>query len=73
MTTSVGALIRFATVDMASVAVNATNGMTVVGATTPLTVRFADSSSKTDEDRIVITTTVTTENRPETAISTTKA
>ena len=46
MTTSVGALIRFATVDMASVAVNATNGMTVVGATTPLTVRFADSSSK---------------------------
>ena len=46
MTTSVGALIRFETVDMATLAVNATNGITLVGATTPLTVRFADSSSK---------------------------
>ena len=43
MTTSVGALIRFETVDMATLAVN---GITLVGATTPLTVRFADSSSK---------------------------
>ena len=46
MTTSVGALIRFETVDMATLAVNTTNGITLVGATTPLTVRFADSSSK---------------------------
>ena len=46
MTTSVGALIRFSTVEMATLAVNSTNGITLVGATTPLTVRFADSSSK---------------------------
>ena len=46
MSTSMGALIRFASVAQATNAVNMANGTIMVGFTTPLTVRFADSSSK---------------------------
>jgi len=46
MTTSVGALIRFASVEQAMSAVSSMNGKSILGGITPLTVRFATADSK---------------------------